>query len=500
MSRLRAVKDEGGGFDLVRQSESSAFASWSGGSAAAAVRHLLLAGLLAALTLPFAAPQTASADPEFVIETAEEDKAVQWSSLPGNPFPEWGYKIAVSNESREHEGRRKQTWFEIPLSADPQKFEPAANLLNFVPKGVVYVGVGILEAQGMNPYQWSTNEVIVKPSGTKIVPPAPEPLSTTAEEESATWMALVGPKEWGYVALVSNLPAGSPGRATREVRLLRSNDPQIYTPNLTQLNLTPVEGKVYVEVGTVGIEGEDPGSYTKAVALKVQPSVVVKKVEPKIELPATLPPVNTTPPALSGTALAGQALATTNGNWTSAPVAYTYQWQLCSSAGTKCAAIPGVTSATLALSEAYVGSTLRSVVTASNAGGATVAASTPSAAVGAQVQTKIKWGVVRSTSWIAISLSQIEGVPPGSVVEVACHGHGCPFKLIRLKSGIRKTKIDLTHVFRGRHFAVGTTISIRVVKPGWVGRVYTLTARRGKRPVGANNCLAPGSTQPGRNC
>jgi hypothetical protein len=160
----------------------------------------------------------------------------------------------------------------------------------------------------------------------------------------------------------------------------------------------------------------------------------------------------------------------------------------------------GATGSTLTLSNADVGSTLRSVVTASNLGGATMAASVPSAVIGAPIQAKIKWGVVRSTSWIAIALSQIEGVPPGSFVEVACHGHGCPFKLVRLKPAPNKTKVDLTHVFKGRRFAVGTTISVRIVKPGWVGRVYTLTARRGKRPVGANSCLPPGSTQPAKSC
>jgi hypothetical protein len=480
----------------VRQSESRFSAPWARTPVATGFGHLLLAALLVALMLPFAATP-ARANPDFVIETTEEDKAVQWSSLAGNPFPEWGYKIAVSSESREHEGKRKQTFFEVGKLEDPQKFVPLANLLNFVPKGLVYVGVGILEREGVNPYQWSTTEVLVKPSGTKIVPPAPEPLSTTPDEESATWMSLVGPKEWGYVALVSNLPAGSPGRITREVRLLKSNDPQVFKPNLEQLNLEPVGGKVYVAVGTVAIEGEDPGSYTKEVALKV-PSE--PKQPPTVIPTPTLAPVNTTPPSLSGGTLAGQTLTTTAGSWTSTPVTYNYQWQLCSSAGAGCANIPGATGSTLALSDAYVGSTLRSVVTASNLGGATMAASTPSAAVGSQVQTKIKWGVVRSASWIAISLSQIEGVPPGSVVEVSCRGHSCPFKLVRVTPAARKTKIDLTRVFKGRHFAVGTTISIRVVKPGWIGRVYTLTARRGKRPVGANSCLAPGSTQPGKNC
>jgi hypothetical protein len=498
MSRLRAIKDEGGGFDLVRQFESQGSVRRS--PAAVEGGRLTLAGLAAMLLLAFAAAP-AHASQDFVIETAEEDKAVQWTPLAGNPLPEGAYKISVSNESRAHEGSRKHTWFEVAkLESDPQKFIPLANLLNFVPNEKVYVGVGILEKQGEDPYQWSTTEVLVKPTGTKIVPPAPEPLGTTADEESATWMSLEGPKEWGYIVLVSNLPAGSQGRVTREVRVLRSNDPQIFTPNLEQLKLTPVGGRVYVAVGTVAIEGEDPGSYTKEVALKLPtPGGGAGVITNALQAP-TPPPVNTAPPLLSGGPLEGQTLTTTAGSWTSAPAAYSYQWQLCGSAGTKCANIPGATGTTLALSSSDVGSTLRSVVTASNLGGATMTASAPSAVIGSQVQTKIKWGVARSRSWIAIELSQIEGVPSGGVVEVACRGRGCPFKLVRLRPAAHRTKVDLTHLFKGRHLAVGTTVTVRIVKPGWVGRVYTLTARQGKRPVGANSCLPPGSTRPAKSC
>ncbi len=98
---------------------------------------------------------------------------------------------------------------------------------------------------------------------------------------------------------------------------------------------------------------------------------------------AAIPPANTAPPAISGTARDGQTLSASTGSWSgSPPLSYAYQWELCNSTGTGCANIGGATSSTYTLGHADVGDTLRVTVTASNSGGS---ASSTSAATGVVV-------------------------------------------------------------------------------------------------------------------
>ncbi|HVP03108.1 MAG TPA: hypothetical protein VMT10_11105 [Solirubrobacteraceae bacterium] len=94
------------------------------------------------------------------------------------------------------------------------------------------------------------------------------------------------------------------------------------------------------------------------------------------------PPANTVLPAISGTAHDGQTLSASTGTWTGTPtIDYAYQWRRCDSAGNGCADIAGATASTFTLGTADIGSTLRVVVTASNAAGIVSATSAPSAVV-----------------------------------------------------------------------------------------------------------------------
>ncbi|HEX8052125.1 MAG TPA: hypothetical protein VF517_03970, partial [Thermoleophilaceae bacterium] len=95
-----------------------------------------------------------------------------------------------------------------------------------------------------------------------------------------------------------------------------------------------------------------------------------------------VPPTNTGLPTLSGTTQDGQTLSSTNGSWSgTAPFTYAYQWRRCDSAGVNCANISGATASTYALTPADIGSTVRSVVTATNSGGSQSATSAQSAVV-----------------------------------------------------------------------------------------------------------------------
>ena len=92
----------------------------------------------------------------------------------------------------------------------------------------------------------------------------------------------------------------------------------------------------------------------------------------------TVAPLAVSPPSITGgfAPQTGQLLSTTNGAWSGADASgFTYVWERCDASGNSCAAIGGATASTYAVVSADVGSTLRTVVTASN-----VAGSTPSSA------------------------------------------------------------------------------------------------------------------------
>jgi hypothetical protein len=97
--------------------------------------------------------------------------------------------------------------------------------------------------------------------------------------------------------------------------------------------------------------------------------------------PLPVAPVNLLPPTVSGTTAQGQTLSTTTGTWSDTSGTFTYAWQDCDSAGANCAAISGATSSSYTLAAGDVDSTVRSVVTAKNAGGSGSAPSSVTAVV-----------------------------------------------------------------------------------------------------------------------
>jgi thermitase len=113
---------------------------------------------------------------------------------------------------------------------------------------------------------------------------------------------------------------------------------------------------------------------------------------------AAIAPANTSPPAESGSAKPGQTLTSSAGSWTgTAPLGFAYQWLRCDSTGAGCAAIAAATSSSYTVSSADLGSTIRSRVTASNAGGQAWAQSAPTAPV-SSVQTLTFTGTVSKSS------------------------------------------------------------------------------------------------------
>lgn len=86
-------------------------------------------------------------------------------------------------------------------------------------------------------------------------------------------------------------------------------------------------------------------------------------------------PVNTAPPAVTGSTVQGRTLGTTTGTWTNSPTSYSYQWQDCDAFGANCASVAGATAPSYTLAASDAGHTIRSVVTATNSAGSTSATS-----------------------------------------------------------------------------------------------------------------------------
>ena len=105
------------------------------------------------------------------------------------------------------------------------------------------------------------------------------------------------------------------------------------------------------------------GSPTSTVTLA--PMTAMELHLSTIAPPAASPSVNSTQPALSGTAEVGRTLQVSTGSWSPTPSSYAYAWHRCSSAGTNCQLSPTSTStSSYLLTSADAGSTIVAQVAA----------------------------------------------------------------------------------------------------------------------------------------
>ena len=96
------------------------------------------------------------------------------------------------------------------------------------------------------------------------------------------------------------------------------------------------------------------------------------------------PPLNTSPPTVSGTDRVGQTLSASTGSWGGVtPIRYSLRWQRCDAAGSNCERIANASGQTYAVADRDLGKTIRINVTATNADGSAQALSDPSGAIAA---------------------------------------------------------------------------------------------------------------------
>jgi hypothetical protein len=126
-------------------------------------------------------------------------------------------------------------------------------------------------------------------------------------------------------------------------------------------------------------------------------------------------PKNTTSPAISGEAKAGQLLTASSGTWSGTePILYSYQWELCNASGEKCENIVGAALPTLLLGSEDIGHTVRVAVTASNIAGSATATSTASAPVKAIPPANLTAPVIAGLPLSGQTLTATSGVWSGS--------------------------------------------------------------------------------------
>ena len=122
-------------------------------------------------------------------------------------------------------------------------------------------------------------------------------------------------------------------------------------------------------------------------------------------------PVSSVAPTVSGTAVVGKKLKTTNGTWANSPTSYLRKWQRCDDTGANCVDIKKATSLTYTLVSADAGHEIRSAVKASNSVGPAVAGYTPSlpTAVVVKKPTVISKPVLSGTAQVGMQLSVTTG-------------------------------------------------------------------------------------------
>jgi len=181
-------------------------------------------------------------------------------------------------------------------------------------------------------------------------------------------------------------------------------------------------------------------------------------------------PVNTADPTITGVALVGRTVETSNGSWTkpSSGLTYKYQWLRCNPSGgddssdKTCTAISGATRQTYTIVSGDVGKRMRSRVSAASKGGTTQATSAATSVVSTQSGIPAS-SAPPTVSGSAIVGSELTGAPGSWVGDspitfsyqwLRCDKEGNACNPIAGKTSAKYTLVDADE---------GRTVRLRVV-------------------------------------
>jgi hypothetical protein len=194
---------------------------------------------------------------------------------------------------------------------------------------------------------------------------------------------------------------------------------------------------------------------------------------------AAAPPVNTSPPTISGTAQVGQTLTAGNGIWSNTPTSFAYQWLRCNGGGNSCDSVANGTQQTYTLVAADVGSTMRVRVTATNADGSNAAQSEQTAVVAPVTSSAAPKNTapptIAGTAKVGQTLTANEGTWSGNPTAFAFQWQRCDADVVVCSSVVGAT---------------AKTYLVRLADLGYRLRVR-VTARNDKGSATANSALSP---------
>jgi hypothetical protein len=128
----------------------------------------------------------------------------------------------------------------------------------------------------------------------------------------------------------------------------------------------------------------------------------------------------------------------------------------------------------------------------------------------------MNWSFPLHRTYATVALLSVQRVPIGARVVVSCVGTGCPYashttvvtsprpgckdkhKRCKPKRPPATRNLNLAPQFGSRHLAIGSRMTVRILKTGWIGKIYIFPIRRSIQPT--ISCLAPGDSEPGHGC
>ncbi len=153
----------------------------------------------------------------------------------------------------------------------------------------------------------------------------------------------------------------------------------------------------------------DEGSMVRVVVTAANADGVAVATSAATATVAGAPPVNTTPPVVTGTAQRSATLAATLGAWGGVANNYAYQWQHSSDGGVTWTAIAGATAGTYTLGAADEGTKVRMLVTATNPDGSVSVASAATATIIASPPVAIDAPTVSGVAQRTVTLTASPG-------------------------------------------------------------------------------------------
>jgi sugar lactone lactonase YvrE len=141
---------------------------------------------------------------------------------------------------------------------------------------------------------------------------------------------------------------------------------------------------------------------------------------------AATAPANLTLPSISGAPVDGQTLVATAGTWHSqGQASYEYAWQSCNASGGECAPVQFATQASYSLRAGDIGTTLRVVVTATNAVGSMQATSATTTVIAAAGPDELQAPSITGTPAESHVLSADPGLWSGTGATTAYQWESC---------------------------------------------------------------------------